>query len=39
MFKHTTCLIKNNDSFLLLNRNKQPSMGVWNGVGGKIEEK
>ncbi|ABS22146.1 NUDIX hydrolase [Bacillus cytotoxicus] len=38
MFKHTTCLIKNNDRFLLLNRNKQPSMGVWNGVGGKIEE-
>ena len=23
---------------LLLNRNKKPNMGMWNGVGGKIED-
>jgi 8-oxo-dGTP diphosphatase len=37
MLKYTICFIKNNDEILLLNRQKQPNMGLWNGVGGKIE--
>lgn len=38
MYKYTLCLIRNEDKFLLLNRNKKPAMGMWNGVGGKIED-
>lgn len=37
MLKYTICFIKRNDEILLLNRNKKPNMGLWNGVGGKIE--
>lgn len=37
MLKYTLCLIRNNDQWLLLNRVKKPQMGMWNGVGGKIE--
>jgi 8-oxo-dGTP diphosphatase len=37
MLKYTICFIKNDNEILLLNRNKQPNMGLWNGVGGKIE--
>ena len=37
MLKYTICFIKKNDRILLLNRNKKPNMGLWNGVGGKIE--
>lgn len=37
MLKYTICFIKKDDHLLLLNRNKQPAMGLWNGVGGKIE--
>ncbi|MFD1019550.1 NUDIX hydrolase [Thalassobacillus hwangdonensis] len=38
MFKYTICLIKKDNKILLLNRNKKPAMGMWNGVGGKIED-
>lgn len=37
MLQYTICFIKNGDNILLLNRNKAPNMGRWNGVGGKIE--
>lgn len=37
MLKYTLCLIRNGDNILLLNRQKPPEMGMWNGVGGKIE--
>ena len=37
MLKYTLCLIQSGDRFLLLNRVKKPQMGMWNGVGGKIE--
>ena len=36
-YPYTLCLIRQDDHFLLLNRQKQPAMGMWNGVGGKIE--
>lgn len=35
--QYTLCFIKNNDSFLMLNRVKAPNMGLWNGVGGKLD--
>ncbi|MDE0583427.1 8-oxo-dGTP diphosphatase [Planococcus sp. A6] len=37
MLKYTLCLIRNGDKILLLNREKSPQMGMWNGVGEKIE--
>ncbi|CAM3974322.1 NUDIX hydrolase [Mesobacillus zeae] len=37
MFKYNVCFIKSNDRILMLNREKPPIMGVWNGVGGKNE--
>jgi 8-oxo-dGTP diphosphatase len=36
-FKYTVCFIRHENKILLLNREKAPIMGVWNGVGGKIE--
>lgn len=36
-FDYTICFIKRGTKLLLLNRNKKPAMGMWNGVGGKIE--
>ncbi|MGE7758486.1 NUDIX hydrolase [Peribacillus sp. NPDC097895] len=38
MFKYTVCFVKINNEILMLNREKAPIMGVWNGVGGKIEK-
>lgn len=38
MYKYTICFIKKGKKILLLNRNKKPNMGMWNGVGGKIED-
>lgn len=35
--KYTLCFIKRDDEFLMLNRIKAPNMGLWNGVGGKLE--
>ncbi|WP_149427316.1 MULTISPECIES: 8-oxo-dGTP diphosphatase [Exiguobacterium] len=37
MDRYTLCLIRHADHFLLVNRQKRPAMGMWNGVGGKIE--
>ncbi|PLR92846.1 NUDIX hydrolase [Bacillus sp. T33-2] len=37
MFKYTVCFVKKGDGILMLNRAKAPIMGIWNGVGGKIE--
>lgn len=37
MLKYTICFIKRGEKILLLNREKSAWMGVWNGVGGKIE--
>ncbi|GGE55841.1 NUDIX hydrolase [Priestia taiwanensis] len=37
MYAYTICFIKCGNKLLLLNRDKKPNMGLWNGVGGKIE--
>ncbi|WP_136604873.1 NUDIX hydrolase [Paenibacillus dokdonensis] len=37
MIAFTICFIKKGDRILLLNRNKSSWMGMWNGVGGKLE--
>jgi 8-oxo-dGTP diphosphatase len=37
MLKYTICFIKRRNQILMLNRNAEPGMGKWNGVGGKIE--
>ncbi|WP_050616737.1 NUDIX hydrolase [Bacillus testis] len=37
MLPYTICFIQSGSKILLLNRNKAPNMGLWNGVGGKIE--
>jgi len=37
MFQYTICFIRKGGNILLLNRATAPWMGVWNGVGGKIE--
>ncbi|MEC5425798.1 8-oxo-dGTP diphosphatase [Virgibacillus sp. C22-A2] len=38
MYKHTLCFIKKKDKILMLNRKYSPLKGLWNGVGGKIDE-
>ena len=38
MYKQTLCFIRRNDEILMLNRERKPTLGIWNGVGGKIEE-
>lgn len=35
--RYTLCFIENGDSYLMLNRIKAPNMGLWNGVGGKLD--
>lgn len=35
MYIYTLAFIKKEDEILMLNRNKAPWMGSWNGVGGK----
>lgn len=37
LFKYNVCFLKSEDRILMLNREKAPIMGVWNGVGGKNE--
>lgn len=37
MLKYTICFLKRGDEILLLNRERAPWMGRWNGVGGKLE--
>lgn len=34
-FLYTLCFIRQGDNILMLNRNKSPWLGIWNGVGGK----
>lgn len=38
MFNQTLCFIRKDDEILMLNREKAPLQGLWNGVGGKMEE-
>jgi len=37
LYPYTICFIRQAGKILLLNRNAPPWMGMWNGVGGKIE--
>ncbi|MEQ2526318.1 8-oxo-dGTP diphosphatase [Bacillaceae bacterium CLA-AA-H227] len=37
MYKQTLCFIRRNDELLVLNREYAPTQGLWNGVGGKME--
>lgn len=37
MLPYTICFIKRKNDILLLNRNHSPNLGLWNGVGGKLE--
>ena len=37
MLKYTICFLQRGNEVLMLNRRKAPQMGVWNGVGGKLE--
>ncbi|MEI4803580.1 8-oxo-dGTP diphosphatase [Bacillus sp. NPDC077411] len=38
MYNQTLCFIRNDDEILMLNREKAPLQGLWNGVGGKMIE-
>lgn len=38
MYNQTLCFIKRADELLMLNREKSPNLGMWNGVGGKAEQ-
>lgn len=37
MMKYNICFVRRGDEILLLNRDRAPWMGCWNGVGGKLE--
>jgi 8-oxo-dGTP diphosphatase len=39
MHKYTLGFIIRKDEVLMMNRQKAPWMGAWNGIGGKIENK
>lgn len=36
LYSYTICFLRRGDRVLLLNREKPPWMGCWNGVGGKL---
>lgn len=38
MYKYTLGFLIKDNQILMLNRNKSPWMGSWNGLGGKINE-
>ncbi|PEA55601.1 DNA mismatch repair protein MutT [Bacillus pseudomycoides] len=38
MYNQTLCFIKKGNEILMLNREKSPLQGLWNGVGGKMIE-
>lgn len=38
MLTFTICFIKRGNDILLLNRERSSWMGMWNGVGGKLEK-
>ena len=33
----TLCFVKKEDKILMINRNKPPFMGIWNALGGHLE--
>ena len=35
---YTLCFLTRRDEVLLLHRRQPPNQGLWNGVGGRIEE-
>ena len=35
---HTLCFLTSGDRILMLRRRNEPNRGLWNGVGGRIEE-
>lgn len=37
LLQYTICFIYSGDEMLMLNRNKPANMGLWNGVGGKLD--
>ncbi|WP_284643677.1 NUDIX hydrolase [Paenibacillus silviterrae] len=37
MLKYNLCFLKKGNQVLMLNRAKAPLLGIWNGVGGKLE--
>ncbi|UNK16961.1 8-oxo-dGTP diphosphatase [Paenibacillus sp. N3/727] len=37
MIKYNICFISRGDEILLLNRQFEPWMGCWNGIGGKLD--
>jgi 8-oxo-dGTP diphosphatase len=37
MLTYNLCFVRRGDQILMLNRRKAPLMGLWNGVGGKLE--
>jgi 8-oxo-dGTP diphosphatase len=37
MYHYTLGFLKRNNEILLINRERQPWKGAWNGLGGKIE--
>ncbi|GGL46147.1 NUDIX hydrolase [Sporolactobacillus putidus] len=37
MLRYTLAFIRYNDEILMINREKSPWQGAWNGVGGKLE--
>lgn len=38
MRRATLCFVIKGNKILMINRNKKPFMGLWNAVGGKIED-
>lgn len=38
MYKQTLAFIRRKDELLMLNRAYAPTLGLWNGVGGKLED-
>ncbi|MDM5153003.1 NUDIX domain-containing protein [Bacillus sp. DX1.1] len=38
MYNQTLCFIRRDYDILMLNREKAPLQGLWNGVGGKMEQ-
>lgn len=34
----TLCFVKKGEQILMINRNKPPFMGMWNALGGHVEE-
>lgn len=39
MYKQTLAFLRRKNELLMLNRANPPTLGLWNGVGGKLEDK